>query len=178
MKLFYFFPLVLILSLGACSKVKESSGVTRKTIDEFKVVENPPLVIPPDFNLLPPNQLEAKNIENVDRDLASEILFGLDEDKVTIQRELTTMNQILLQANASDASSFIRDEIDKEFAQEVKTDEIFQVDWEDEFEVLDAVKESERIRNKNFEGESLADGEVPTKIKKIKKKKKKRFFFF
>ena len=29
----------------------------RKNIDEFKVIENPPLVIPPDYNLLPPEQL-------------------------------------------------------------------------------------------------------------------------
>jgi hypothetical protein len=45
-------------------------------------------------------------------------------------------------------------------------------------EVLDAIKESERIRNKNFEGESIAEGDVPIKTKKIKIKKKKRFFFF
>jgi hypothetical protein len=60
----------------------------------------------------------------------------------------------------------------------IKTKGIFNVEWEDEIEVLDAVKESERIRNKNFEGESIADGEVPIKKELIKKKKKKRFIFF
>ena len=44
--------------------------------------------------------------------------------------------------------------------------------------MLDAVKESERIREKNFKGENISKGEVPTKTEKIKVKKKKRFFFF
>ena len=45
------------LFLASCSQIRESAGVSRKNVDEFKVVENPPLVIPPDFNLLPPEQL-------------------------------------------------------------------------------------------------------------------------
>jgi len=54
-----FFLIILIASLflSSCSSVRKSAGVTRKSLDEFKVVENPPLVIPPDFNLLPPEQL-------------------------------------------------------------------------------------------------------------------------
>ena len=52
--------LIIIITLFGCSKVRESAGVNRKIIDEFQVVENPPLVIPPDFNLLPPDQLEEK----------------------------------------------------------------------------------------------------------------------
>ena len=52
--------LLLLSSLlvVSCSKVRESAGVNRKNIDEFAVIENPPLIIPPDFNLLPPDQLE------------------------------------------------------------------------------------------------------------------------
>ena len=88
------------------------------------------------------------------------------------------MNEILSQANATDASNDIRKEFDQEFAQEKKTDGVFQVDWDNEDEVLDAVKESERIREKNFKGENISKGEVPTKTEKIKVKKKKRFFFF
>ena len=44
------------LFLVSCSKIRESAGVNRKNIDEFKIVENPPLIIPPDFSLLPPEQ--------------------------------------------------------------------------------------------------------------------------
>ena len=73
MKIFYFCIILIALSLSSCSKVRDSAGVTRKSIDEFQVVENPPLIIPPDFNLLPPDQLKEKNIDNIEQDLAKEI---------------------------------------------------------------------------------------------------------
>ena len=178
MKIKYFIVLSVVLTLNACSKVRDSAGVTRKSIDEFQVIENPPLIIPPDFNLLPPNQLEQKKIDDVEKELAQEILFGLDENEVQTTTQLSTMNQILSQAGALEVPSSIREEFDREFTQEIKTDSIFQNNWENEIEVLDAIKESERIRNKNFEGESIAEGETPIKTEKIKIKKKKRFFFF
>lgn len=181
MQFIYFFVFIALL-LNGCSKVRESAGVTRKSIDEFQVVEYPPLVIPPDFNLLPPNQLEEKNINEVEKDLAKEILFGLDEEKIKDQLGSSTMEEILTKTEALDVSSSIREEVDKEFAQQIKTDSIFKLKWKNEIEVLDAVKESERLRNKNFDekitedeiilDETLIDKEIP------KKKKKKRFFFF
>ena len=169
-------PFILI----SCSKVQESAGVTRKSLDEFKVIESPPLVIPPDFNLLPPEQLEEKNIDAIDSELAEEILFGLDEDsEITKNNDSSTINKILIETEASNFDSSIREEIDQEFANEMKTKKILSMDWEDDVEILDAIKESERIRNQNFEGNNIGEGEVPTsKTKRQKKKKKKRFFFF
>ena len=181
MQQYIFFNLIVLISIlffTSCTKVRESAGVTRKSIDEFKAYENPPLVIPPDFNLVAPNNLQEKNIDNTDKELAKEILFGLDTEEEVVDKQLSTMNEILLQTNATQSSNDIRAEIDQEFAKEKKTDDVFQISWENEIEVLDAVKESERIRNKNFQGESIADGNVPTKIEKVKIKKKKRFFFF
>ena len=178
MKPIYLFFLLSVLILNGCSSIRESAGVNRKTIDEFKVVENPPLVIPPDFNLLSSDQLTKKNIDNVDKDLAQEILFGLDENQVRDELQLSTMNQLLSEAGALDVSLSIREEIDAEFSQELKTDDILQISWEDEIEVLDAVKESECIRNKNFNNEPISECNVPIKNQVIKNKKKKRFIFF
>ena len=177
-KLFNFIFIIYAILLSSCSSIRESAGVTRKSIDEFQAIENPPLVIPPDFDLVAPDQLQQKNIDDVEKELAQEILFGLDENEQNIDKQLSTMNKILLQADATDVSKDIREEIDQEFAQEKKTDNIFQIDWENEEEVLDAVKESERIRNKNFKGEKISEGEVSIKTEEIKIKKKKRFFFF
>ena len=175
---FYFLILIFSLFLNSCGTIRESAGVTRKSIDEFKVVENPPLVIPPDFNLLPPEQLEERNIDDIEKDLAQEILFGLDESQEETTEEITTMNQILLQADALDVNTSIRDQIDEDFANEFKNNKIFNMNWEDEVDVLDAVKESERIRNQIFDGKSIADGEILIKKEVITKKKKKRFIFF
>ena len=173
--------LILIIAslfLSSCSTIRKSAGVTRKSLDEFRVVENPPLVIPPDFNLLPPEQLEKKNIDDVETELAQEILFGLDENLENNENEkLSIMNQILKSTEANNVDSNIRKEIDEQFANEMNTDSIYQIEWDTEIEVLDAIKESERIRNQLIQGKSIAEGEVPTTIQKTKKKKK-RFFFF
>ena len=173
--------LILIITslfLSSCATVRKSAGVTRKSLDEFEVVENPPLFIPPDFNLLPPEQLEKKNIDDVETELAQEILFGLDENLENNENEkLSIMNQILESTEANNVDSNIRKEIDEQFANEMKTDSIYQIEWDTEIEVLDAIKESERIRNQLIQGKYIAEGEVPTTIQKTKKKKK-RFFFF
>ena len=177
-KLFNLIIIMFAILLSSCTNIRESAGVTRKSIDEFKAIENPPLIIPPDFDLVDPDQLHQRNIEDVEKELAKEILFGLDETEQNTEKQLSTMNEILSQANATDVSNDIRKEFDQEFAQEKKTDGVFQIDWDNEEEVLDAVKESERIRDKNFKGEKISEGEIPIKTKKIKVKKKKRFFFF
>ena len=177
-KLFNFIIIIFAILLSSCSSIRESEGVTRKSIDEFQVIENPPLVIPPDFDLVAPDQLQQKNIEDTEKELAQEILFGLDEKEKNTGKQLSTMNKILLQADAADASNDIREEFDQEFAQEKKTEGIFQSDWKNEEEVLDAVKESQRIRDKNFQGENISGDDVQKKEEKIEVKKKKRFFFF
>ena len=56
------------------------------------------------------------------------------------------MLNILYETNALDVSEDIRKEINEEFSQETELDTIYDVNWETEKEVLDAVKESERIK--------------------------------
>ena len=174
---FLIFFLILNFVFG-CSKIRESAGVNRKTPDEFQAIENPPLVIPPNYSLVPPDQLEEKNIENIEKELAEEILFGLEKTNTKKSNQLTTMNKILSEANVGNVSDTIRDEIDEDFSKEINTKDKFQFMWEDETDVLDAVKESEKIREKNFNNESIVGEEkIPVKKQKVKKKKK-RFFFF
>ena len=66
MKIFLSLFIFSTLFLTSCSQIRESAGVNRKNIDEFKVVENHPLVIPPDVNLLPPEQVSEKNTNDVE----------------------------------------------------------------------------------------------------------------
>ena len=169
LSIFVFLSLFLI----SCSQVRQSAGVNRKNIDEFKVVENPPLVIPPDFNLLPPEQLSEKNINDVEGELAKEILFGLDEENNDGTSQLSTMENIINQLNASEVDSSIRQEINEQFASEKNIDSKV---WENETEILDSVAESERLRNERLGIVVEEAQDSPTT--KIKNKKKKRFFFF
>ena len=171
--------LILILTgslfLVSCSKVRESAGVNRKNIDEFSIIENPPLVIPPDFNLLPPDQLEEKNLDKAESDLAKEILFGLEGETNNDNSELSTMENILSESNADETDDSIRNEIDEQFASEKGS---ISKSWDDEMEILDSITESERIRNKLLNNETESTEEVPTVKVKNQNKKKKRFFFF
>ena len=163
---------VLVVS---CSKVRESAGVNRKNIDEFTVIENPPLVIPPDFNLLPPDQLEEKNLDKAESDLAKEILFGLEGETNNDNSELSTMENILSESNADETDDSIRNEIDEQFASEKGS---ISKSWDDEMEILDSISESERIRKKLLNNNTESNEEAPKiKVKKTNKKKK-RFFFF
>ena len=159
--------------LVSCSQIRDSAGVNRKNIDEFKVVENPPLVIPPDFNLLPPDQLSEKDIDNVEGELAKEILFGLNQENENENVELSTMGSILNQTDASEINNSIRQEINEQFASEKQND---SKTWDDETEILNSIAESERLRNERLGIDVEENKEVPTV--KIKNKKKKRFFFF
>lgn len=178
MKLIYIILIISSIILNSCSTVRESAGVNRKNIDEFVVIENPPLIIPPDFNLISPDKLEEKKIDNSENELAQEILFGLEQENKVNKKQLSTMNQILSNAKALDSNSSIREEIDENFAREIDTDKIFQINLENEIEVLDAIKESERIRNNTFEDLPITEGELPIKKQVIKTKKKKRFILF
>ena len=175
MKIFLIIMLLSSLLTVSCSKVRESAGVNRKSIDEFSVIENPPLVIPPDFNLLPPEQLEEKNLDKAESDLAKEILFGLEDENNNNNSEFSTMENILSESNANEIDDSIRDEIDEQFASEKRS---MSKSWDDEMEILDSIAESERIRNKLLNDETGSNEEAPTVKVKNPNKKKKRFFFF
>jgi hypothetical protein len=167
--------LFLSIFLVSCSQIRDSAGVNRKNLDEFQVIESPPLVIPPDFNLLPPEQLEEKNIVNIESDLAKEILFGLNEETNVNDSNTSTMENILNQTKADQSNNDIRQEIDEQFASEKNID---SNTWDNENEIFDSVAESQKLRNKILGDKTNINEQVPTVKNKNKSKKKKRFFFF
>lgn len=175
MKTSLFIFLITSIFLVSCSQIRSSAGVDRKSIDEFQVIENPPLVIPPDFNLLPPEQLEEKNIADAESDLAKEILFGLSKESDVNDLNTSTMDNIFKQTNANQSNNNIRQEIDEQFAFEKNIESNI---WDNEIEILDSVAESKRLRNKFLGDDESINEQVPTVKIDNKSKKKKRFFFF
>ena len=175
MKVIVVVSLLSSIFFVSCSQIRDSAGVNRKNIDEFQVIENPPLVIPPDFNLLPREQLNEKNISNVESDLAKEILFGLNQESSINNTKTSTMENILDQTNADQYNNDIRQEIDEQFSSEKNID---SNTWDNESEILDSVAESQRLRNKLLSDDTNINEEVPQVKIENKSKKKKRFFFF
>ncbi|MBI04838.1 MAG: hypothetical protein CMI96_03365 [Pelagibacteraceae bacterium] len=176
MKRIIVFILLSNILIISCNSVRESAGVNRKSIDEYQVIENPPLVIPPNFNLLPPDQIKEKNIKNIESDLAKEILFGLDENTETDSnnKSISVMDDILKKVDSKSTNSSIRSQIDEEFSN-IKTLSD-QENWLNNDEIVDAINESNNLRNKKMENAGLLDNDSNNKSKKVKKKK--RFFFF
>ena len=156
--------IVTSLFLMSCSSIRDSAGVSRKVIDEYTVVENPPLVIPPNFNLLPPEQIESKDIEDVDSELAKEILFGLENSEKNETVDNSLINEIIKETQAEEVDKNIREIINQEFAGEKSSLED-EITFESEEELEAAIEATKKNENKD-------------KKTSKKEKKKKRFFFF
>ncbi len=165
MKKIFFIIISSSIFLSSCNAVRDSAGVNRKQIDEYSVIENPPLVIPPNFNLLPPDQMNSKDIIDADSDLAKEILFGLEDIETKTNNNQSLINQILIETEANEVNDNIRNSINEEFANEKSTinDE---TTFNNEEEIDNAIQETEININKK------------ENAKTAKEKKKKRFFFF
>ena len=164
MKKIFFIIISSSILLSSCDAVRDSAGVNRKQIDEYAVIENPPLVIPPNFNLLPPDQINSKDIIDADSDLAKEILFGLEDIEVENNKQ-ALISEIIKETEANEVNDDIRNSINEEFANEKSTindETIFNSDEE----LDNAIAETEININKK-------DNKKPNK-----EKKKKRFFFF
>ena len=152
------------LILISCNTVRESAGVNRKDIDEYAVIENPPLVIPPDFNLMPPDQIEAKNIDDTEKELAKEILFGLEDEEIQSTGNTSLITEIIKETEANSVSNDIRSTIDQNFAG-IKSSIDDESNFKNEEELNAAIEETKQLNKDEVNSEK-------------KDKKKKRFFFF
>ena len=146
--------------LSSCNSVRESAGVNRKVIDEYAVIENPPLVIPPNFNLLPPEQIKSKEIENTDSELAKEILFGLDDSEFNSNNNLL-IDEILDMSGANNTDNNIREKINEEFAGEKSS-----------------IKDETQFNSNEELNKAIDKTSKELDETQVKEKKKKRFFFF
>ena len=82
MSKYFFYLLIVLLSLNSCQSVKDGlSGNKQKNSDEFLVEKKNPLVLPPEFEKLP----EPKTLDNNDKSISTDDtdikkLFGKVED--------------------------------------------------------------------------------------------------
>ena len=161
-----FITVISSIILSSCNTIRSSAGVERKVIDEYNVVENPPLVIPPNFNLLPPDQIESKDIDDTDSELAKEILFGLDEESDETVSENSVIDNILKETEADQLDNSIREDLDGN-----SEDEVIEDTTDVENEKIEDTKKKKRFFFFNSKEENEDD-------KEDEPKKKKRFFFF
>lgn len=169
--------LAVVASLSACEGVKKSLGLAKQPPDEFAVLPNLPLVVPPDFQLRPPGTGGPGQQETPVREKAAAAVFGREGGADT---EISSVGfgqgelAILRSAGADQNDPNIRQTIDREFSIYAKEDESFVSDllfWQEREppgEPLDASAESQRLKENAALGKPVTEGETPT----IKKREK------
>ena len=98
--------LVAALAVQGCGQLRKLAGVDKNPPDEFKIVNKPPLVMPPEFNLRPPKAGTASPQDLVPTAQAISALFP---GRTTLPPPASQSEQALLQAAGSaGASSNVR----------------------------------------------------------------------
>ena len=161
--------LVSVLLLSACDGAREAMGLDKQSPDEFAVVTRAPLSMPPDFGQRP-QEAEVK-------DAARDLLTRSAESKIRTSR-LDSVTQgemaLLRKAGATNPDPNIRRELDREPSIIAASDDSFVdslIFWQEKQPpgaVVDADKESRRLRENAALGDAPPMGRSPTIVRKPK----------
>lgn len=160
-----------IALLGACDTIRDVTGQNKKAPDEFQVVRQAPLVLPPDYSLRPPQPGAARPQELQPREQAQAALGGRGSPTRGSAALGATAGEsaLLTEANANNADPDIRRKVNEEFTQLSDRGAGF-VDrlmfWRKPENptgpLVDPAKETQRIREAQAAGETPAGDGVPT----------------
>ena len=169
---------LLLLSTSACSNIRETFGLNKRAPDEFTVVRKPPLVIPPNFSLRPPNTAaaEAPRTETIGQ--AKAALIGnaaltkpgsqsAQGAKGGAPANSVGEQALLAHAGAEKANPGIRGVILRETTQLEERDRSFTdklIFWREAQapeQIVDAKKEASRLRQASATGKSPTESATP-----------------
>lgn len=169
--------------LGGCAGAKRAFGMEKIAPDEFTVVTKAPLVLPPDYSLRPPRP-GAPNPTFVEPEINAEnALFGSEGLSENAQGYTGGEMTLLDTAGGSKANSGIRQVINSETASLVDKDKslaekilFWQKPAEEEANVIDPKKESERLKGAKTPADAGAGQKAEAKKAEAPKEKKKSWF--
>ena len=168
--------LIALLVLSACEETKRALGQTKEAPDEFAVYRRPPLSLPPDYNLRPPNSGNQRPQVMSQSNRAREAL-GIagklsDSSKLINSQDLVNLSRgeraVLSLTGANQANSEIRQLVKKEslaLFEEGKsfTDKLVFWQTQEKFgTTVDPEKEQKRIREAQALGKPLHSKDIPT----------------
>jgi hypothetical protein len=143
--------LAAVTGLSGCGSMRNALGIGKNVPDEFAVVSKAPLVVPPEYSLLPPRPGEPRADELNASAQARQALFG-----TTPSTAQSAGEQVLAaEAGGLSADPNIRAQIERETAGVVFKDESFAdriLFWRGSDDVgleadpLDPEAEAERLR--------------------------------
>lgn len=110
---------VALLALPACQTVNDAIGISKQSPDEFEVVRQRPLTIPPDFDLRPPEPGAPSLTDEVPMETAREALIGEAGTEATAAGGPSAAEQAVL-AGSGEGNPNIRTEIETERRERVR----------------------------------------------------------
>ena len=184
-------PALLLALLAGCSgnDVKDTLGMNRVAPDEFKVVSRPPLTVPPQFSLVPPDTGSEGPGQQQAADQAKEAVMGSSTaapEPIPAAKPGKSKSQAAAsgprgtgsaQADSAFMQRFGADKADPNVRKELTEDRINkQIKEEDESwwdimsspapkakdPTVNAPLESERIKDNTDAGKPVNEGETPT----------------
>lgn len=169
------------LALAGCGgvNVQETLGLGKKPPDEFAVVKQAPLILPPNFSLRPPEPGAARPQEMAPRDQAQAALTGrrpaVPGDTSPLLRAGATPqverspgeNALLSEARAISVDPSIRRKLNEEFSNLAERDRDFVdrlIFWQKPQPpgvIVDPEKEKQRLREAAAANTPPSQGNVP-----------------
>jgi hypothetical protein len=167
--------LLAVAVLGGCGDTRKTLGLDKNVPDEFKIVSRAPLSLPPDYALRPPQPGAVRPQERTIPERALAAVTGTSAAQLPSTSTVSTGETALLaHVGADRANPGIRDIIERENSTLSEADTTFLdrlMFWrspDDLSPVVDAQRESQRLRENAALGKSTGDGDVPV----IRRRKK------
>lgn len=153
--------ITMLSCLSSCGgDVKDSLGMRKSAPDEFVVISNPPLSVPPQFDLPDPNSDEVIKTEPAQS-------VKRIEPKSLSKDELKFIDSLGAKHKSSEAKKLV----EKERSEKQKADKnkgvvsktISKISGSSEDPVINPVSERERLKENKAEGKPINDGKVKNK---------------
>jgi hypothetical protein len=164
---------------------KRTLGWEKSAPDEFSVLTRAPLAQPPDYDLRPPSETAAQ-APDATTERAKKVLISAAGSNGSVLQpkdgkdnaELASLSPgemvLLKKAGAEGASGTIRKQVDEETTQLVQESKSFTDDlmfWQKKpqpGEIVDPVKEQQRLEVNASLGQSATEGETPQIVRRQK----------
>lgn len=111
----YLFLIILVSGTSSCQQTRDVLGFTRTSPDEFSVVSNAPLSLPPGFEILPPSSNKAPLRENIEKQAKNVIFPNITDSNKDSQIDNAT-SLFVEKLDVSSANQDIREVVNREYA--------------------------------------------------------------
>jgi hypothetical protein len=156
--------------LGGCGDTRKMLGMDKTVPDEFKIISRAPLSLPPDYGLRPPQPGAVRPQERTIPERALAAVTGTTASQLPPPTSTVSSGEtaFLAHVGADRAVPGIREQLDRENSALTDADTTFLdklMFWRapvDTSPVVDAQRESQRLRENAALGKATTDGDVPT----------------